>query len=112
MTLLVTVPHTGTRFFQQLIGCKALHVSPAALEQARAHDGVLITTIRDWDDVQESWKRRGRDQSFPEALMWWAELLTFNPVIVSIDCQREERLARLSEALGMDLKTDWMPVDG
>jgi len=128
---LVTIPHTGTVFFQELIRrhgiqCERTHTYAEFWSKwdaaAEDPDVVLVTTIRSWDRVRDSWRRRGREKFLQSAKSWerdgwsthmdlWANLLTLDPMMVSIDCQRDAKLTALSDALGIELKTDWMPAN-
>lgn len=125
---LATIPHTGTTFFAQLLGQHfgpgdhvamsggliSMHVTPHSMPKIREHrqNMVLVTTIRDWPAVLNSWERRGRNMAeWPRYLRDWLDLLTLDPIIVSVDSHREERLRRLERALGVEFKTDWTPVN-
>lgn len=123
---LATIPHTGTQFFTQLLrqhfkpggfdrgGLVSLHVTPDSLPMIRTHrrNMILVTTIRDWPSVKRSWEVRGRNLAeWDRYVSDWLDLLTLDPIIVSVDSHRDERLRRLSRTLGVDLVTDWAPVN-
>lgn len=132
--ILATIPHTGTQFFRELLsqhlpaigwhqvidkrrGLITAHLTDDTMSMLRTnYERVdVVTTARDWDDVWKSWQARGRDmeEDFREYLDRWSDLIAaFDPVIVSVDCvHRDRMLARLSDLVGMTLKTDWKPVN-
>jgi|TARA_Y100000310_G_scaffold304804_1_gene344335 hypothetical protein len=116
--ILATVPHTGTQFFTELLRphlgsrLQVMHLTDGNWQDIKAHRGLTITTMRDWEKTLDSWRRRGRDvRQFPDCLRYWGELLTANPVVVSIDSDRLRRLQALSTKLSIPLETDWTPVN-
>lgn len=118
MIALITIPHTGTQFFKRLLEqyapVEAMHCTDNAMEWIRQNrDGVtLVTTTRDWSAVRASWQRRGRDsEKLRMYLRNYLDLLNYDPIILSVDSFRQERLDRLQDKLGVLLRTDWTPVN-
>lgn len=127
--VLCTICHTGTIFFHNLlkehyqaigfshvgrVGVIQVHISRKALDDIRDNRNriELVTTIRNWDKVCESWRKRKRiEQELETARELWNRLLDLKPIIVSVDDDRERRLKELSAALGKELVTDWKPVN-
>lgn len=139
MILLTTVPHTGTRFWLDIIeratGYKH-HVIRASTEKARsihplaschiepdnypliewymhAYRPTLITTTRDHDATVKSWRKRGLalDKMHQGNELQERLIRDYSPIVVSVDApDREERLHELSQAIGRPLRTEWKPV--
>lgn len=135
----VTVRHTGTRFFlymlEEAIGekhhlietWKDIKSEPYKLAFSHTWPGnyglitkyitafnpILIMTERCYGDVVKSWGKRRRHQA---ELDKWLDVdrqikEQNNPIILSVDsCDRDSRIAALSEALGYSFITDWKPV--
>jgi hypothetical protein len=133
------LPHTGSEFFRRLFQDNGFPLA-LTLDEALAGkqwvrqefpdlgsgteqldrllaarpDAVAVTTIRDWSKVEATWRARGSnmrflsDRYFPG---WLDFMQKHDPVIVSVDSHREARLARLSAVLGIELATDWTPVN-
>ena len=108
-----SIPHTGTHFLKHLlenagIECKARHFSGWELT-----DDLVIAPIRDPKKTLQSWIARGREQDFNE--MWQifdTAFQTQNMFILPIDTQcRDKELIELSKILGVELKTDWEPLN-
>lgn len=135
--VLLTVPRTGTGFFSKLLrphftpigmtdtgnvkrGLVVSHVSMDGLEllaNARGNS-LVVTTWREWGKVRNSFRRHG--DSFELFQMhftaWVALVLGFNPIVLTVEPEyegvsREDRLASLGEKLGINLQTDWEPVN-
>lgn len=130
--ILATMMHSGTDFFRGILerhypyigfeaalagqpGLAAIHISDRvldALEYRCKGNPVLVTTLRHWRDMELSWKRAGRDMpTLPIMRECWMRFLEMDPFILSVDCQRQERLDRLSAHLGVKLETDWQAPD-
>ena len=135
---LITVPHTGTQFFRQLlighgfeqVGLEAIdqpgkirgpgrfvlmHVTPDALNWAKQHRNqiCLVTTCRDSSAVDRSWQNRGKDMdTLQRYRKRWTQLCELGPCIVSVDApDRDQRLDNLGKYLGVQFETDWTPVN-
>jgi len=136
---LITVRHSGTRFFLDMME-KALQCSHHLLEgpnepnpkrypfvfahinnrdlhciekYMEMYSPLLITTERNYQDVHESWRKRGRRISLLRENIEIAQCLIqkYSPIIVSVDSIfRDMRLYQLGEALGIKFETDWEPV--
>lgn len=130
--VLCTVPHTGTQFFHHLL---AEHFTPMGLDGLEAGERglvsvhvygphldrlqrirnrfVLATTERDKAKVRASWiNRRKKLERFDEAWALHERLMTMNPFVLSVDAEdRDRRLREFSKRIGVDLKTDWAPVN-
>ena len=62
--------------------------------------------------VQNSWQQRGKDlNDYANYVSNWLDLLQQDPFIVSVDTNREQRLKRLEQHLGVKFDTDWAPVN-
>jgi hypothetical protein len=145
--LLVTVPHTATRFFADLLS-EALHLPNERIRKTDTgyvcryigtmhfanvelmdryiarHDPLLVTTVREEAKIRESWEKRIEQREkfgggpiplrsdIDLSLERWLDFVEkYDPLIVSVDSpEREAMLERLSEAVGVELETDWRPV--
>jgi len=131
--MLITVQHTGTRFFTKILEgagyrlawplhqpgrplysdhCRAQYMDNI---KARLSEGtILITTIRNWDDCEASWRRRevSTIEEFKEQREIWEDFIIDNAEFtLSIDHVRKEELLRsFGEYLGVPLETDWRPI--
>jgi hypothetical protein len=94
-------------------GFAVLHITDHALERLEGlKNYTLVTTDRDFMDMMDSWERRGRDLAeLPDYVVRWEKLLEMGAVVVSIDGDRNKRLRNLSQVLGVNLETDWVPVN-
>ncbi len=134
--IMLTVPRTGTGFFKKLL---SQHFKPISMGDARcgvsglvvshvSMDGVemlvdipsalIITTWRDWEKVKKSFLNHGDSlELFEMHLSAWEELVSrFDPMILTVEdtCgsfSKEDRLAFLGYTLGINLETDWAPVN-
>ena len=129
MIVLCTIPHTGTQFFRGLLaqhykptgwddtdpnGFITCHITNDALTHIldNRRNMTLVTTVRDWWAVQNSWQQRNRDFSeYPDYLGCWLDLILQNPFVLSVDHHKENRLKLLEQHLGVQFKTDWTPVN-
>jgi len=130
--ILVTVPHTGTSFFRDLLrahfaqrtyrdlfegadGFCVMHVTEDTIADIAAiADPVLVTTTRDPGAVKLSYRRRGEslDALADYWKRWWDMVCQYKPYVVSVDSpRRDELLAELGGALGVEFATDWAPVN-
>ena len=118
--ILCTIPHTGTWFFEKLLKDHGVNVSTQhctyngepGIRKAVEDGAILVTTYRDFQNVTNSWVKRGRVMAtLSEHLECWYRLFEFEPIIVSVDNNREMRLELLSAVLDVDLQTDWTPVN-
>lgn len=116
--MLLSVPHTGTRFLRKLIEPTFnLHTHPSTgLGKTRAMlkiSRLIVCPLRDPAKVWESFCRKG----LSDGQFWlsWARLwhlshefsIYYMPIDVS---ESQDRLNLLGEILGRPLKTDWAPV--
>lgn len=134
--LLATVEHTGTRFFAGLIarvlGAPRIagsdyydhvadgptfvvtHVQHRSLIERYVSEfsPVVVTTIRNLDAVYASYVRRNVAEDLPRYLSDWMWLVgAYSPLIVSVDsADRETRLDRLVEVVGVTRPASWHPV--
>lgn len=117
--IIASVPHTGSRFVQRLLGCEFVHVyAGESLERIKRHD-LIVVPLRHPMRVAESWKRRGKPIAehpvHEPMLAMWRNLIEvidpLKPVYVPIDNgQRELALKGLGRRIGRMLETDWEPV--
>ncbi len=116
--ILCTIPGTGTHFFKDLLeghgfDVKAIHCTENGLkivEDEIVNGSTLVTTYREVSDVYENWGNNNRDLEAGKYFEGWYRLFQYEPVVVSIDNVKEERLEFLSAVLGVELKTDWEAV--
>lgn len=122
---LITVHHTGSQFFARLIAAQLGppaplkgegawyfdHCWPHKRELIESKPGPLVTTRRNWDAVEASWQRRGRDMDEyrTEREAWETWVLPNADCIVSVE--NRDTLEDLSALLGVTLQTDWKPVN-
>mgnify|MGYP000076110558 FL=1 len=125
--LLVSVPHTGTRFLQGLTNAPFMHSYEYTTPQNivdRGGSDILCAPLRDPWEVWKTWYQRYPnlfyilDPDHPKSMETaWRSLAAldreFGSVIyipVDVPDRRDEQLQSLSEAMGRDLSTDWEPV--
>lgn len=131
--LLVTVQHTASRFFVNLLqehygppwpihapGCPFYfeHCRNRTMDsiKARHNEGaMLITTERPWGDCQLSWAKRGVQplDEFDEQVSNWYSWVEPNSAVILNpwkESMRDSDLATLSVLIGKDLETDWRPM--
>lgn len=135
--LLATIEHSGTRFFANLLALPFGNPRIAGTEwYAHVADGppfvvthvqnktlieryvaefapLLVTTTRNLDMLLASYVRRNVAEDLPRYLSDWLRMVDrFKPLVVSVDAaDREQRLAQLSELVGVSLSTSWRPVE-
>ncbi len=117
--ILCTIPGTGTHFFKDLLeghgfDVKAIHCTENGLkivEDEIVNGSTLVTTYRDVPDIYENWGNNNRDLDAGKYFEGWYQLEQYCPVTVSIDNNREARLNLLGQVLGVQLNTDWEPVN-
>ena len=117
--ILCTIPGTGTHFFKKLLedhgfDVKAIHCTDNGLNIVRdeiVNGSTLVTTWRYISDIYKSWDKNNRDLNADDYLEGWYRLFQWEPVVVSFDSDKEARLELLSAVLGVELKTDWEPVN-
>lgn len=134
--ILLTVPRTGTGFFKKLLrqhfkligfsdarfgvgGLLVSHVSMSSIEAiSDITNSIVVTTWRDWTKVKDSFIRHGDSlelfQTHFEA--WEALVSKFDPIVLTVEDEykgvsRETLLAGLGHRLGVNLETDWEPVN-
>ena len=115
---LVTVPHTGTMFFEQLFfgrdHFQRMHCDPRnamLIEHTRAK---IVTTIRDplavvcshYDRNQLDW-----DRLEGQYLTWAGIVVPLAVAVVSVDHDCNERLQRCADVLQTPRSIDWIPVN-
>lgn len=113
-----TVPHTGTTFMEELFKKHNVkyHKKHFAYNHIPDKPGdITVSTIRDPLQTYESTVSRGRyDEKYHRAYQELNQEWENNPglFVIPIDKpdERDECLAKLSDQLGIDLKTDWTPV--
>lgn len=137
--LLVTVPHTGNRFFIRLLETalgphhalrtqteKGIPKRPYPFAAAHVeHVGLLtayiasfpelalVTATRQMEAIYASYNKRGiNDGRVERHLRRWSDFMRrYRPLVVSVDApDREERLQKLCQLIGKKLETDWKPV--
>lgn len=75
--------------------------------------GVMVVPLRDPVEIFTSWRRRDRSVSY---LRDQLDILTqgihgYGPIYVPLDhAERDLQLAKVNEAFGLSLETDWAPV--
>lgn len=127
----MTVKRTGTHFFTGILEKQfgaytpikseggvfyMTHCPPHQMDLIlhRAEGRLLITTQRDWGAVERSWVNRGWDlEDFHlQREVWEQDVLPRADHVLSVDADdRVQRLAKLSDALGVSLETDWLPIN-
>ena len=99
---------------------KAIHCTDSGLKIVHneiVNGSILVTTWRDIDEIYKCWGNRetvGRHPPKQDDLTYfesWYRLFRWEPVVVSLDTDRVERLAFLSHILGIELKADWESVN-
>ena len=93
---------------------KAIHCTENGLkivEDEVLNGSILVTTWRDVPDLYENWGNNNRDLDAGKYFEGWYRLEQYCPVTVSIDNNREARLNLLGQVLGVQLNTDWEPVN-
>lgn len=134
--LLATIEHSGTRFFANLLaptfgapkiaGCNdyayvadgprflVTHVQWRELIDRYISEfaPLVVTTVRCLDALRGSYVRRNVAEDLPHYLSAWLDFAAkHRPLVVSVDAaDREQRVARLSAATGIDLPTTWEPT--
>lgn len=121
---LVTIPHTGTWFFQDLfqkhgIDVKAYHCTDNGLERADKdfNEGRrIVTTYRGIDLIRGSWLHRGRDLKDWGGFFenWYRLSCRYDPIVVSVDPRvgRDEVLETAGKQLVVSFVTQWEIVNG
>lgn len=123
--ILCTIPGTGTQFFKKLLenhgfDVRAIHCTKSGLDIVRdeiVSGSILVTTWRDIDEIYKCWSKRetvGRHPPEQDDLRYfesWYRLFRWEPIVVSLNTDRVERLAFLSHVLGIELKADWTAVE-
>lgn len=120
--LLATIPSSGTCFWHSLLLNHGIEVTRVHLSNTlfpdillmlqRDPEYTLVTTYRDLDKIKHTWQVIGNSgYNYTECLENWYRLLTYNPIVVSVDTNREASLSVLRDALGIQFKTDWEPVN-
>jgi hypothetical protein len=95
-------------------GFAAVHVWGGHVERLRGlRDVVLATTERDPEKVRRSWVNRGHKmETLDRCWREYAEILEMAPFVLSVDApDRERRLREFGKVVGVDLETDWAPVN-
>lgn len=125
--MVISVPSSGTRFLAALLGHADTYYHTYLFEdpeQVRVRDdGVIAAPLRRPEDVWRTWWQRfghrrpdRMDPDHPRSIetawrrmdMIASELdVLFLPIDLPI---REQQLQLLSERVGRELKTDWLPV--
>ena len=131
--MLITVQHTGTRFFTNILEnagyrlawplyqpdrplysdhCRARYLDNI---NARLAEGtMLITTVRNWADCEASWRRRevSTIEEFKEQREIWEDFIQPTAGFeLSVDhFNKQHMLDTLAAYLGVPLETDWKPI--
>ncbi len=127
--LLATIPHTGTRFFADLIyraqqangfrhvGFAIAHLVPQNRQEIdkfiELYDPLICTTERDATATADSWAGRSEEICPLQESLDYAEQFKahHNPIIVSIDSgDRDAKLQTAAAAFGETITTDWAVV--
>ena len=110
--MIASVRHTGTRFLKVLLKqhepTENVHFGQNFLYRLQGH--YVITPLRRLDRVIQSWVNRSMEL---DMLHRDIGIMLEHPVdfFFPIDSEnREDYLRELSEILGTELKTDWMPT--
>ncbi len=126
----MTIPGTGTRFFDGLLskhykktsfeddGLTTGHVNDDLLDRLKGIKPFIVTTWRPYADIEGTLKRREFEPMERLPMHWeaWKRLVVdFAPFVVTVEpvyrgIPREQWLERLGERLGVALETDWVPV--
>ena len=134
--LLITVMHSGTRFFLSVLehGLKTKYLELSEHPEGfnslafchtwpenrdvieryiESHNPVIVTCTREYGETAASWKKRNRRRSDLKAQLEEQEyfIAHYDPVVLSVDKpDREDRLSLLSEKIGVELETDWRVI--
>lgn len=104
--VILSIMHSGTWFTRQLLKDHGFGNVPTAHYPEETTAGVVITPVRHPDAVYGSWKARGKPVGHLRALV--AEMTCRHGILLPVDSpRRDEYLAALSDALGVELSTDW-----
>lgn len=119
--LVLSVPHTGTRFTQRLLSpygdATAVHVTEptdAIRAKVDAADMVVIP-LRNPDDCWAGWIKRGKDKEHEFAGCWamlqyWADEIP-GAFLLPIDVDaRDDALQNIADELAVSIETDWSPI--
>jgi hypothetical protein len=118
--VLATIPCTGTQFWLKLlidegIEVKRFHTTdkqmPDILEYKDDPDYLFVTTYRDMNKLIYTWDTVSIPFDRDQCIRNWYRLMAFHPICVSVDTDKEASLQVLSSALGIEIKTDWAPVN-
>ena len=127
---LVTIPGTGTRFFDNLLkshypktsfeddGLTTGHVNEDLLTRLKKIRPFIVTTWRPYEKIEDTLIRREFEPMERLPMHWkaWKHLMIrFGPFVVTIEpsyqgVSRETLLKHLGRKLGIELETDWAPV--
>jgi hypothetical protein len=117
--IIASVPHSGSRFLQRLLGWKFLHVYDGeSLDEITQHE-LIAVPLRHPIAVAESWKRRGKPiaehPKHEPMVRMFRNLIErvdpLGPIYLPLDNgHREAALLELGLRTGRLLATDWRPV--
>lgn len=107
-----SIPHSGTRFAKKLIVGIAQHLSEQSYRNYPDDFDVVIMPFRKPETVLASWLNRDKYRihlvaCYQMLLEFWSN--NYLPLPVDHP-DREKYLGRISEAVGLELKTDWEPI--
>jgi hypothetical protein len=112
MVNLVSVPHTGTKFLRKLLIDHGIDFTMTHYFEFQG--GVTVSPIRDPLKCYNTFMRRQRPISqFYDSWHRFNEFYETQdyPIIpVDVKTHRTKALKKLSERLGVPLRTDWKPV--
>jgi len=124
--MILSVPHTGTRFLAQLTGYDHMHSYEYKTPQQVMSDNggeVLISPLRDPRKVYGTWSARYKDgnswvmdPSHPKSMeSAWKGLAALDKeldiIYIPVDSPgRSLQLRLLSDKMGVPLRTNWDPV--
>jgi hypothetical protein len=110
----LSVPHTGTRFLQRLLGAGGCHTHHF---RRPPYDAVWAVPLRDPAEVVQSYVKRGKnvwDMADAFDALWEQLLLVGSRIIfvpIDMEDQRAEAIVRLQQAgVDVSLPVDWSPV--
>lgn len=116
---LLSLPHSGTHFVQDLfrpfVRHNWAHIHPEFHERRfLTVEGTIIVPMRHPDLIGQTWL--GWQDTLHNLRWSWDKLLTVvlpkEPLFLPVDCPkiRQQYLDKINATLGFEVKTEWKPV--